>query len=311
MATTILRPSTHAEWLEARKRGIGSSEIGTICGLNPYETPYQLWRRKMGIDSPKEETFAMKAGHYLEDAVAQFWQDATGRTIIKSSAGDWLIRNDKKEFLQVSPDRTYWLSDKRNHEKGILECKTTQRTIADDDIPKAWFCQLQYQLGVAEMEQGSLAWLSAGRDFGYKDLAFVPDFYDWLCDEASRFWVDNVIGCKEPEVVNVADVLLKYSTHTADKTIECDDELFLEYSKLKQIREEIKRLEEHKENIENAIKMRMQDAEKISYSGMTLATWKRGKDSQKFNAKRFCACNPQLAEEFTELIPGSRRFILK
>lgn len=82
MSTTVIRPKNRAEWLEYRKSGIGSSEVATIVGLNPWETPYQLWRRKMGLDAPKEETFAMKAGHYLEDAVSQFWQDATGREVI-------------------------------------------------------------------------------------------------------------------------------------------------------------------------------------------------------------------------------------
>ena len=110
MSYTIIRPKDRNEWLEHRKSGIGSSEVATILGLDPWETPYQLWRRKVGLDEPKTETFAMKAGHYLEDAVAQFWHDDTGREIIKSSAGDWLIRNNERPYLQVSPDRTYWLS---------------------------------------------------------------------------------------------------------------------------------------------------------------------------------------------------------
>ena len=73
MSNTVIRPKDRAEWLEYRKDGIGSSEVATILGLNPWETPYQLWRRKKGLDAPKDETFAMKAGHYLEDAVSQFW----------------------------------------------------------------------------------------------------------------------------------------------------------------------------------------------------------------------------------------------
>ena len=69
MSTQIIRPTNREEWLDVRKSGIGSSEVATIVGLNPFETPYQLWRRKRGLDAPQEENFAMKAGHYLEDAV--------------------------------------------------------------------------------------------------------------------------------------------------------------------------------------------------------------------------------------------------
>ena len=103
MSVTIIRPKDRAEWLEYRKSGIGSSEVATIVGLNPWETPYQLWRRKIGLDAPKEENFAMKAGHYLEDAVSLFWQDATGREVIKRSQGDWLIRSNERPHIQVSP----------------------------------------------------------------------------------------------------------------------------------------------------------------------------------------------------------------
>lgn len=110
MATKIIRPESREEWLKYRESGIGSSEVATIVGLNPWESPYQLWRRKLGLDPAKQENFAMKAGHYLEDAVAQFWHDETGCEIIKRSAIDWLIINTEKPYMRVSPDRTYWLT---------------------------------------------------------------------------------------------------------------------------------------------------------------------------------------------------------
>ena len=312
MSTTIIRPKDRNEWLDYRRAGIGSSEIATIVGLNPYETPYQLWRRKIGLDEPKSETFAMKAGHYLEDAVSQFWSDATGRQIIKASAGDWIVRNDDKPFVQVSPDRTYWLDDNRsNDNKGILECKTTQRAIDADDLPKTWFCQVQYQLGGAEIQQGSIARLTAGREFGYQDLTLVPDFYAWLVEEAERFWVDNVMGGKEPDCANVQDVLIKFSRHTDSKVIEVGDEIMQAYNQLKDVRAEISKLEEQKEALEAKLKMGFGDAEAISYGGNTLATWKAGKDSEKFDAKAFQADHPDLARQYTKSVKSSRRFLLK
>lgn len=312
MSTTIIRPKDRNEWLDYRRAGIGSSEIATIVGLNPYETPYQLWRRKIGLDEPKSETFAMRAGHYLEDAVARFWQDETGRQIIKASAGDWIVRNDDKPFVQVSPDRTYWLDDNRNNDnKGILECKTTQRAIDADDLPKTWFCQVQYQLGGAEIQQGSIAWLTAGREFGYQDLTLVPDFYAWLVEEAERFWVDNVMGGKEPESANVQDVLIKFNKHTNGKVIEVGDEVMQAYNQLKDVKAEISKLEEQKEELEAKLKMGFGDAEAISYGGTTLATWKAAKDSEKFDAKAFQADHPELAQQYTKVVKSSRRFLLK
>lgn len=313
MSNTIIRPKSRNEWLEARKSGIGSSEVGTIVGLNPFETPFQLWRRKLGIDPPQEENFAMKAGHYLEDAVSRFWQDETNRDVIKASAGDWLIQCNEKPFMQVSPDRTYWITGavKNNSNKGILECKTTQKEIDPDNVPQHWFCQLQYQLGVAELTQGSLAWLSAGRTFDYQDYTFNPEFFGWLSEEVEKFWVDNVLGKKEPTALSVKDILLKYNHHSAGKIVEVTEELFDAYKDLKEVKKELDALDERKTELEEKLKLAFGDAEAISFDGQTLATWKAAKDSEKFDAKAFQAENPELAKPYIKTVAGSRRFLLK
>lgn len=313
MSNTILRPKERTEWLELRKTGIGSSEVATIVGINPWETPYQLWRRKIGLDAPKEENFAMKAGHYLEDAVSRFWADETGREIIKRSAGDWIIRDNDRPFLQVSPDRTYWLTGEKHNDgnKGILECKTTQLPIDADDLPKHWFCQVQYQLGVAGLEHGSLAWLCCGREFGYKDIDLVPDFYGWLVEEVERFWQDNILGRQEPSAVSVKDVLLKYNRHCDGKIVEVGSDIFGACTDLREIKKQIKGLETTQAELEERIKMAFGDAEGISFDGQTLATWKAPKPSQKFDAKAFQAADPETYAKYVTSQQGARRFLLK
>lgn len=311
---TIIRPQSREEWLEIRKTGIGSSEVATIVGLNPWETPYQLWRRKVGLDEPKPENAAMRNGHHLEDAVSKMWMDATGREIIKRSATDWIIRDNDRPFLQVSPDRTYWLGESRSPDaKGILEIKTTRMKVDPEDIPKYWFAQLQYQLGVAGYLQGSLGWLSAGMgfDFGYQDLKFVPDFFAWLVEETERFHRDNIIGKQEPNAVSVKDILLKYNRHTDHKIIECSDDVFEAYQNLKDVKKEIKALEEKEEEYEAKIKMAFADAEAIAYGGETIATWKAPKASPKFDAKAFQAEHPDLVKPYLKVTQGARRLMLK
>ena len=311
---TIIRPGSREEWLEIRKSGIGSSEVATIVGLNPWETPYQLWRRKVGIDPPKPENAAMRNGHHLEDAVSRMWNDATGREIIKRSAIDWIIRDNDRPFLQVSPDRTYWLGESRSPEaKGILEIKTTRMKVDPEDLPKYWFAQVQYQLGVAGYSQGSLAWLSAGQgfDFGYQDLKLVPDFFAWLIEETEKFWVDNIKGGAEPDAVSATDVILKYSRHTDRKIVECSDEVFEAYQNLKEVKKEIKALEERQEAYEATIKMAFADAEALSYGGDTIATWKAPKASPRFDAKAFQTDHPDLVKPYLHMTQGARRLLLK
>lgn len=312
MATTIIRPTSREQWLSHRRAGIGSSEVATIVGLNPYDSPYQLWRRKKGLDQEKEETFLMTAGHYLEDAVSRFFEDETGHKVIKSSAGDWLIQDSDKPYLQVSPDRTYWLGESRSpNAKGILECKTTQKEIDKDDLPKHWFCQLQYQLGVAGFAQGALAWLTQGNRFGQIEVDFVPDFYEWLKEEVTKFYTDYIVGDQEPAAVSVADIMAKYASHTDGKVAEADEEVFAAYTKLKGLRDKITEFEAQKKALEDKLKLHFADAEALTYGGQTIATWKQSKNSVTFDHKRYAAEHPDLVLPYMSESAGSRRFCLK
>ena len=313
MESICIKAKNREEWLNYRQNGIGSSEVSTILGLNPWETPYQLWRRKKGLDAPKTENEAMIMGHLLEDAVAQRWRIATGRELIKSSSGDWLYYRKDKEFMRASPDRIYWETGKPKNidNKSVLECKTTQKQIDADDLPKHWFVQVQWLMYVIGLNKGSLAWISMGRDFGYKDIAFVPDFAEWMSEETERFWVDNIIGNVEPAVTNVQDVLLKYNKQTDGKIIEVNDEIFEAYNSLKEVRKELDAVTERKEAIEEKIKLCFGDAEALSYGGQTIATWKAAKDSTKFDAKAYQKEHSELCEPYMVTAPGSRRFIIK
>lgn len=313
MTNIIIRPKTHEEWLLHRNSGIGSSEVATILGLNPFETPYQLWRRKRGMDAPIGENFAMRAGHYLEDAVSRFYSDATGREIIKSSAGDWIIADKTRPYLRVSPDRTYWLDGMPHNRqnKGIVECKTTQMHIDVDNVPQHWFCQLQYQLGVSGYPCGSIAWLTAGREFGYIDIDFDKDFFAYLVDAVDEFWKTNVLGGVEPVSYNSSDVLLRYPKQTSGKEVIADQVLYEQIRELTSTKDEISRLSGIKTALEEKIKLTMGDAEMMTYEGKTLCTWRAGKDTQKLDEEMLKHQYPDIYKSCVKSQPGVRRFTIK
>ena len=320
MANFTIKTSSHDEWLEARKDGIGASEVGTILGVNPYETPYQLWLRKTGRAPAKEESFLMKAGHYLEAAIAQFCADETGVEIIKQSAGDFLVVNEDRPFLRVSPDRYAWLPNCRHTKdnKVIIECKSTQKQVHGDDIPLTWFSQVMYQLGVCEMEQAYLAWLTQGRDFGCKNIRFDADFYgDVIVPEVEKFWKDNILGGIEPALVNIEDVKLKYPQHESGKALEASEELLEKYYTLVETNRQIKLLSEIKAEAEDALKFALKDAESIVAPATkdepfkTLVTWKTSKASTRFDEGAFAKDNPELYAQYMRNVQGSRRFAIK
>ena len=316
---TIIRPATHDEWLKERALGIGSSEVGTILGVNPYDTPYKLWRRKLGIDPPVEQNDAMRWGHYLEDAIAQAFMDATGKTVIKASAGDWLAVDKQRTYLRVSPDRTYWLDESRARDnKGIVECKSTMLKVDAETIPHTWFCQLMYQLGVMGYQQGSLAWMTlSNRSFGVAPITFDKSFYQYMTEQLDKFWIDNIVNRQEPAAATIEDVMIKFPRSSAGKTVEVTDEVMEAINEIKCTKPLIKELEAKVKEAEDTVKTYMADAETLCLPGtlddnpQAVATWRTGKDRTKFDEKAFKAEYADLYEQFTNTVPGNRTFLVK
>lgn len=311
----VVKYKNREEWLLGRSNGIGASEAGTVLGLNPFCTPYQLWRRKKGMDAPEPENFAMRAGHYLEDAVSLFFRDESGAHIIKASTDDFTIYDSDRPWLRVSPDRTFWRPWAKHNEaeKSILECKTTQLTIDPDNLPKHWFCQIQMNMGVAEYSDGALAWLTMGRDFGYRDIKFDEEFYRWMADQITEYWQRYIVGNEEPAPYTADDILIKYPRHTEGKTVRASMEIMEQLERLKTLKSDIKPIEKEVKEIEGNLKLFFMDAETIiDDMGNTLATWKAPKPSSKFDQKAWEAATPEdeRAKWYKEE-QGARRLLVK
>lgn len=315
MSKQVIKYKDRADWLQARSNGIGASEAGTILGLNPFETPYQLWRRKKGMDPPKQENFAMRAGHYLEDAVSKFYADESHCHIIKSSTEDFTILSTENPILRVSPDRTFWrLGRKHNDkEKSILECKTTQLQIDPDNIPKHWFCQLQMNLGVGEYRDGALAWLTQGREFGCLDLEFDKDFFEWMSAGITDFWNRYIVGGEEPDAYTPEDVMLKSPKHVPGKTVTANDDILQQLGRLREIKESVSPFDKEKKEIENNLKLFIGDAEGVvDENGNVLATWKAPKPKVVFDQALFESSVPEeKRRKYYHETQPARRLLIK
>ena len=302
---------THEDWLSNRT-GLGSSEIATVVGLNAYETKYQLWLRKTGQTPPKQESFLMKAGHYLEDAVAKFYEDESGRKVIARSAAEDIYIHPNFDWARVSPDRLFWLDERRSGDnKGILECKTTQFEIDPDQLPPYWFTQVQYQLGVMGRDHASLAWLSRGRTFDYRDIDFAPDYFVWLMEEGEKFMIENVQGGVEPPLTTAEDVVTKYAVHSPGTFIEADAEIAAVIQRLKEVKAEAKELDLVKEDLESRVKLAIGEAESLNYQGSVLATFKAPKTGKTFDKKALEKENPEIYNKYMIESQGARRLLIK
>lgn len=295
------------QWLSARKEGIGGSAVGTILGVNPWETAWQHWARITGRLPQKEENVAMDMGHRLEPVVVDLFRENLGVSIDERTATDFVIKNDDYPHFIASPDRIGTLA---TGEKFILECKTTAQAIDADELPKSWYCQLQFYMMVAGLKEGAIAWLERGRDFNYRHFHREDDFCQWMSAALEEWWQRHVIKGEEPPV-GLQDVDIAYPSSLADSSVELSSEAYQAAVRLAELKAQIKSLETEAEKMTDFLKSNIQEAEIATFKGEKVATWKTSKPRYRFNESRFKVEHEAEYLAYCENKPGIRTFLLK
>ncbi len=86
MYTTIsTKNMAREEWLRIRKTGLGGSDAGAVCGLNPYVSRMAVYRDKVSDETELEDNEAMRQGRDLEEYVAQRFMEETGLKVRRSN----------------------------------------------------------------------------------------------------------------------------------------------------------------------------------------------------------------------------------
>ena len=314
MKPKIIKPKDRAEWLELRKNGIGASEVASVIGISPWDSPFALFLRKTGQCPPIEENQAMKMGHLLEPIVVQLWEEATGFKAVKASAKDIIYQDPGHPWRIVTPDRiAYEINPSTGKKQKVLvEAKTSSMSFDPDNLPVYYIAQCQYQMHVTGIHVCYLCWLTAGREFGYTRIEYDAEFAEWLASEVDRFWNNCVLGGEEPEAISVADLAVKVPRSTPDKPIEADPKALEDIASLREKKAQYEALGKEIEGLQDSLKMYMEDCEAITDTdGNVLVTWKSGKDRTSFDSKAFATENPDLYEKYCKTVPGSRSFLLK
>jgi putative phage-type endonuclease len=113
---------SHEDWLVMRKTGIGGSDAGAICGLNPYSSPMKVFWDKTNDETEELDSEAVRQGHDLEDYVAQRFMESTGLKVRRSN---FMYRSKEHTFMIADVDRLIAGED------AVLECKTASAYNAD------------------------------------------------------------------------------------------------------------------------------------------------------------------------------------
>lgn len=305
-----------SEQLEERKGSLGASDASTILGLNKYKTPIALWLEKTGQVEPEDISGkeAVHFGNVLEDIVAQEYARRNELTVRKHEqriySADWPFMSALLDRVIVEQDRP-------------LEIKTTHELLGKDwgdidtdEIPDHPLVQVQHQMIVMQTEQPGLnsaavAVLIGGNKYRDYDIKFDIDLAQTIVTKEAEFWncVENGI---QPEITTVEDLATLYA-YDNGKSILATDVQIANWQRITDLKANVKTLYEDIEALEFDFKKALgPNAELlIGNDGNPLITWKKAKDSTKFNAAKLEKDNPDLYRTYLMPTIGSRRFLVK
>lgn len=275
-------------WLQYRKKGIGGSDAGSICGLNPYSTAISVFQDKTQQALEKPDNEAMRQGRDLEEYVAMRFMGETGKKVRRANA---IFYNGDHPFMLANIDRLVV------GENAGLECKTASAYSADKwkdgHIPESYEIQCHHYMAVTGADAWYIACVVLGREFIWHRIERDEEIIRMLVSVEEDFWNNNVLAGKmpAPDGSKAAEELLSqyYRTSEPGKTIELIgfDEKLKRRSEIAVLQE---KLEKEKKQIEQEVKCYMEDAETADSDSFSVS-WK-SVVSSRVDAKKLKASYP-------------------
>jgi putative phage-type endonuclease len=169
------------EWHAMRSTGIGGSEIGTIMGLNPWESAFSLWAKRTGqIPNPPVDNWSVKFGQVFEEPILQLWADENPEWKVYRT-GTW--SHAAHPFMHANPDAL--AQHRETGEWMVVEIKTSRSFW--DEVPPAYRSQVLHYMDVLGVRRGVIVAV-AGWNWEVHDVLWDDFEADTQRSHAQRFW---------------------------------------------------------------------------------------------------------------------------
>ena len=306
---------TQAEWLEVRRKGIGSSDCAAACGLNPYMSMLELWMIKTGriqqsIEEDSEGHAPLYWGKRLEPLVAEFYSMHT----------NYKVRRVNAVLQHPDPDKHFMLANLDYSVVGdadvqILECKTVGEYGAKlwrDGVPLYVLCQVQHQLAVTGKKAAHICVLLCGHETKIFKVTRSESVIQHIVNAERYFW-----DCVEKDIPPEADasesaakaLQLLYPEHVPLSTTDLseDEQANQQFEQLIRVRNQIDKHQEQFDLLKHQLQAKMQNAERAIFTTGSV-TWKKSKDSISLDSKALLKSHPEYLNQFPQAKQGTRRF---
>jgi len=291
---------------EARRVGIGASEIAAVLGLSTYTSPYDLWLLKTGQAQPdvEEETDAQIFGNLLEDVIAR---EYARRNNCKVQKVKGMIFSKDYPWLFCSPDR------KRVGAQINIQVKTAGMFARGwgeeetDNIPPAYLVQVQQEMIVTGLPVTHIPVLVAGQKYRQYEVKADKNLQEIIIVKSREFW-QCVTANVPPPATTLADAARQYPG-VQGVEIYADDAIAALCEQVREAQARKKEFEQIESEGKAAIGNFMRSADTLTYGGVTLATWKSS-TTTRCSTTRVKADYPDVWEACSES-SESRTLLLK
>lgn len=297
---------SNEEWLRLRKTGIGGSDAGSICGVNPFGSPMKVYYDKTSSNIEELDNEAVRQGHDLEDYVAQRFMEATGLKVRRSN---FMYRSTEYPFMIADVDRLVIGED------AGLECKTASAYNTDKwkdgNIPLHYIMQCYHYMAVTGKRVWYIAAVILGREFTYRRLEWDDALISQMTAAEQYFWKNHVEKgiMPDPDGSKACDEVLRQYFHTARKSVEIELVGFDEkLDRRAALLEQIAPLQQELNQIEQEVKLYMKDNETASSSRFKVM-WS-SVEKTSLDTKRIKLEKPEIYQEYAK-VSVSRRFQIK
>lgn len=297
---------SRSEWLRLRKSGIGGSDAGAICGVNPYSSPMKVFYDKTSDEVDETDNESARQGRDLEDYVAQRFMEATGFKVRRSN---FMYRSKEYPFMVADVDRLLVGED------AGLECKTASAYNSDKwkdrEIPLHYILQCYHYMAVTGKRTWYIATVILGREFVYRKLTWDDAIIQPLIAVEKDFWENHILKGElpTPDGSKVCDAVLEQYFHTARKESVIELVGFGEKLRRREIiLSAVSKLQEELSQIEQEVKLYMKDNELATCEGYRVS-WSNV-ESTRLDTKRIREEKPEIYRDYAK-ISTSRRFQIK
>lgn len=269
VVSTVRQEDNEKEWLAARTKGIGGSDIGAICGVSPFSSARQIYFNKTGQyeDALKPGAASqerMHFGHLLEPIVADEFARRTGKKLLEVDA---TFAHKDFHWMRANVDRLIVDDDGKPY--GILECKTTSEYNNEEwengDILMSYIYQLNWYMYILDIKYGAFACLVGGNKFYHYEVYRNDELINnTLLPAAKHFWFENVLALVEPELqaTDTEFVNNKYSEVEKNSEIVLSEDVHNELARtVFECKAKIKELTATMEEAQNRLKEHLQEHE--------------------------------------------------